>query len=207
MIPCVTDMHLRDEEGRTLVSQYFSPPRCLRLIESESAEDLRDELERNVGKGELNARLLNGRDEPVAPHVMVPGRPQSDGVEPTHPMRKDVAMLKPLILCPGERTPQSIEHYVEKYPCRCWARELMKSDRETLLVCWDLSELLVIGLPETLSKLVFLPLPSLIAVRWMLQNIESFHHGQKATVEQIFNLGKLNISLFESFARLVDLPG
>ena len=54
MIPCVTDMHLRDEEGRTLVSQYFSPPRCLRLIESESAEELRNELERNIGAGALN---------------------------------------------------------------------------------------------------------------------------------------------------------
>ena len=207
MIPCVTDLHVRDEEGRTLLSQYFSPPRCLRLIESESAEDLRDELERNVGAGELNARLLNGRDEPVAPHVMVPGRPPTDGVEPTHPMRRDLAMLEPLILCPGKRTPQSIEHYVEKYPCSCWARELMKTDRETLLVCWDLSELLVIGLPETLSKVVILPLPSLLAVQWMLQNIESFHYGQKATVEQISNLGKLNLSLFESFARLMDLPG
>ena len=83
----------------------------------------------------------------------------------------------------------------------------MKTDRETLLVCWDLSELLVIGLPETLSKVVILPLPSLLAVQWMLQNIESFHYGQKATVEQISNLGKLNLSLFESFARLMDLPG
>ena len=41
----------------------------------------------------------------------------------------------------------------------------------------------------------------------MLQNIESFHHGQKATSEQIAGLGKLDLSLFESFARLMDLPG
>ena len=103
--PCVTDLHVRDEEGRTLVNHYFSPPRCLRLIESESAEDLRDDLERNVGEEDLRFRILNGRDEPVAPHVMVAGRPPSDGIEPTHPMRRDLALLEPLILCPGRRTP------------------------------------------------------------------------------------------------------
>ena len=37
MIPCVTDMHVRDEEGRTLVSQYSSIPRCLRLIQRVSS--------------------------------------------------------------------------------------------------------------------------------------------------------------------------
>ena len=83
----------------------------------------------------------------------------------------------------------------------------MKSDKETMLVCWDLSELLVIVLPGTLSKVLILPLPSLLAVQWMLQNVESFHHGQKATPEQISGLGKLDLSLFESFARLMDLPG
>ena len=206
-IPCVTDLNLRDEEGRTLISQYLSPPRCLRLVESESAEDLRDELERNVGEEELRIRFLNGRDEPVAPHIMVPGRLPSDGVEPSHPMRKDLALLEPLILCPGRRTPQSVEHYTEKYPCSCWAREVLKQEKEIMLVCWDLSELLTLGLPGTLSKVVLLPLSSLLAVQWMLQNLESFHHGQKATTEQISSLGRLDLSLFEAFARLMDIPG
>ena len=206
-IPCVTDVNLRDEEGRTLVSQYLSPPRCLRLVESEAAEDLRDDLERGICEEEIKARFLNGRDEPVAPHVMVPGRPPSDGVDPANPMRKDIAMLEPLILCPGRRTPQSVEHYIEKYPCSCWAREIWEQVQPTLIVCWDLSEILVVGLPGPQSSVMILPMVNLLAVQWMLQNLEQFHHGRPATGDQIGKLGKLDIPLFEAFARLMDLPG
>ena len=130
-IPCVTDLNLRDEEGRTVVSQYLSPPRCLRLIASEAAEDLRDDIERRLSEEEIRNVFLNGRDEPIAPHVMVPARTPSDGIDPAHPMRRDMAMVEPLILCPGRRTPQSVEHYIEKYPCSCWAREVLKQAQLT----------------------------------------------------------------------------
>ena len=206
-IPCVTDLNLRDEEGRTVVSQYLSPPRCLRLIESEAAEDLRDDIERGLSEEEIGNRFLNGRDEPIAPHVMVPARTPSDGIDPAHPMRRDMAMVEPLILCPGRRTPQSVEHYIEKYPCSCWAREVLKQAQLTLIVCWDLSEILVLGLPGPQSQVVVLPMSSLLAVQWMMQNPEDFHHGRLATPEQIGRLGKLDLTLFEAFARLMDLPG
>ena len=41
----------------------------------------------------------------------------------------------------------------------------------------------------------------------MLQHVEHFHHGKPATGEQISKLGKLNFTLFEAFAKLMDLPG
>ena len=99
-IPCVTDISLRDKEDSTLISQYLSPPRCLRLVESEAAEDLRDDVERGLREEKLSDRFLNGRNEPTAPHIMVPGRPPSEGVDHSHTMRRDITMLEPLILCP-----------------------------------------------------------------------------------------------------------
>ena len=77
-IPCVTDLNLRDERSRTLISQSLSPPRCLRLVESEAAEYLRYDVERGLCEEELRDRFLNGRDEPTAPHIKVPGRPPSE---------------------------------------------------------------------------------------------------------------------------------
>ena len=117
-------------------------------------------------------------------------------------------MLEPLILCPGRRTPQSVEHYIEMYPCSCWAREILKQKQAqpTLIVCWDMSKILVVGLPGPQSQVIVLPLISLLPLQWMLQNLESFHHGESATAEQILRLGKIDLSLFEAFARLMA-PG
>ena len=63
------------------------------------------------------------------------------------------------------------------------------------------------GLPGTQSQVIVLPLISLLPLQWMLQNLESFHHGQSATAEQILRLGKIDLPLFEAFARLMDLSG
>ena len=93
--------------------QYFSPPPSLRLHElsPNDVRKFRDDLLLDVDPERLAQRLFTESDSPAINHIVIPKRPRTSPIDPTHGMRSNFALVEPLLLSPGSRTPVSVETF------------------------------------------------------------------------------------------------
>ena len=176
---------------------------------SGSVERLRKAIFDGVDRERLASRIFPLFDLPAIDHDVIPARKtfKRPYIDKTHPMKTSLSLLEPLLLCPGSRTPNSVELYKKFYPCSCKANELMEVTAPTLIICWDISDILLMGLPSSRSQVLVIPLLPLLALQWMIWYPQSFKTQTPATEDQIRNIKLRRYLVHEAFFVLFDIPG
>ena len=149
LIPCLVDLCVKRSEGKTVMRRYFSPPPSLRLHEqSLDVRELWDDLLLDVDPEWLAQRLFTESDSPAINHIVIPKRPRTSPIDPTHGMPSNSALVDPLLLSPGSRTPVSVEAFRWNYSCSCRAEDLLQQELKTLFVVRDLKDIIPLAISQ-----------------------------------------------------------
>ena len=83
----------------------------------------------------------------------------------------------------------------------------MEVTTPTLIICWDVTDILLMGLPSTRSQVLVIPLLPLLALQWMIWYPQSFKTQTPATEDQIRDIKMRRYLVHEAFFVLFDIPG
>ena len=209
LIPCIVDICIRATDGKTIARQYFSPPAQLRLhAKSDVIEEIRENLLKGVQLDRLEPRIFPGYDIPIQEQEVMPYRHtiNQQMIAEDHPMKRSLSLLEPLLLCPGSRTPESVAIHANTYPCSCLTEDILIQAEPTLLICWEISDILVMGLPNATSEVLILPLLPLLSTQWMLQHTNSFHQRIPGEEKEIEDLKFQRYKVHEAFFKVLSIP-
>ena len=168
---------------RILVDKAFSVPNCVRLARmSQHSHRLlrkilgtvpwaqRDDLSEIWGE-----ELLSLEDENTSdferqnaigkPMNSVPAQEENDV---TH---EKMMELEPLLEASGERNLRSIDITHGECPCHCLAQTAWYPEHSNLCLVWDVEEIRSIGLTDHQQKVTILVVKTMLALRWIEENV------------------------------------
>ena len=83
----------------------------------------------------------------------------------------------------------------------------MEVTEPTLMICWDISDVLFMGLPSSRSQVLVIPLLPLLALQWMILYPQSFKTQTQATEDQIRDIKLRRYLVHDAFFVLFEIPG
>ena len=183
---------------RILVDKAFSVPKCVRLarmshhshkllrkIRGTVPKELRDDLSDIWGE-----ELLKLESENTSNHERqnVIGKPVggAPNLEESDAIHEKMMELEPLLEASGERNLRSIEITHGECPCHCLAQTVWYADHKNLCLVWDTEEIRSIGLPDHRQKVTLLVVSTMLALRWIEENITKYREARTPTAESIY---------------------
>ena len=137
------------------------------------------------------------------------GKPMSSVPAPeendmTH---KKMVELEPLLEASGERNLRSIEITHGECPCHCLAQTVWYPEHPNLCLVWDVEEIRSIGLPDHQQKKTILVLSTMLALRWIEENVTKYRESKTPTAESIYAIDySRRIELFETACKVFAIP-
>ena len=137
------------------------------------------------------------------------GKPMSSVPAPeendmTH---KKIMELEPLLEVSGERNLRSIEITHGECPCHCLAQTVWYPEHSNICLVWDVEEIRSIGLPDHQQKLTILVVSTMLALRWIEENVTKYRESMTPKVESIYAIDySRRIELFETVCKLFAIP-
>ena len=202
-----------------LVDKAFSVPKCVRLARmSHHSHRLlrkilgtvpkaqRDDLSEIWGEELLslgdenrsNFERQNAIGKPVGNIPM----PEEDDV-----VHEKMMELEPLLEASGERNLQSIEITHGECPCHCLAQTLWYPEHTNLCLVWDVEEIRSIGLPDHQQKVTILVVSTMLASRWIEENVTKYRESKTPTAESIHAIDySRRLELFETVCKVFAIP-
>ena len=115
--------------------------------------------------------------------------------------------LEPLLEPSGERNLRSIDLTQGDCPCHCLAQTVWYPDQANLCLIWDVEEIRSLGLPEHQQKVTILVVSTMLALRWMEENIAKYRESKTPTAESIHAIDySRRLELFETACKVFAIP-
>ena len=169
-------------------------------------KEQRDDLSEIWGEELLGLESENTSDhgrQNVMGKPMV-GAPNSEEVDVIH---QKMMELEPLLEASGERNLRSIDLTHGDCPCHCLAQTVWYPDRANLCLIWDIEEIRSLGLPEHRQKVTILVVSTMLALRWMEENIAKYRESRTTTAESIHAIDySRRLGLFETACKVFAIP-
>ena len=204
---------------RVLIDKAFSVPKCVKLarmshhshkllrkIRGAVPKEQRDDLSEIWGEEHLGLESENTSDHGRQNVVGKPavGAPSSEQVDVIH---EKMMELEPLLEASGERNLRSIDLTHGDCPCHCLAQTVWYPDRANLCLIWDIEEIKSLGLPEHRQKVAILVVSTMLALRWMEENIAKYRESRTPTAESIHAIDySRRLELFETACKVFAIP-
>ena len=171
---------------RILVDKAFTVPKCVRLarmsrhshrllrknlgtVPREQRDDLSEiwgeEFLSLEGENTINFERQNTIGKPMS---IAPAQEENDK---TH---EKMMELKPLLEASGERNLRSIDIKHGECPYHCLAQTVWYPEHSNLCLIWDVEEIRSIGLPDHRQKVTILAVSTMLALRWIEENVTKY---------------------------------
>ena len=182
---------------RVLIDKAFSVPKCVRLarmshhshkllrkIRGTVPKEQRDDLSEIWGEELLGLESETTSD---LERQNVIGKPMvsAPNLEEVDVIHEKMMELEPLLEASGERNLRSIDLTHGDCPCHCLAQTVWYPDQANLCLIWDVEEIRSLGLPEHQQKATILVVSTMLALRWMEENIAKYRESKTPTAESI----------------------
>ena len=169
-------------------------------------KELRDDLSEIWGE-----ELLKLESENTSDHERrnVIGKPVggAPNMEENDTMHEKMMELEPLLEASGERNLRSIEITHGECPCHCLAQTVWYQDHKNLCLVWDMEEIRSIGLPDHRQKVTLLVVSTMLALRWIEENITKYREVKTPTAESIYAIDySRRLELFETACKVFAIP-
>ena len=204
---------------RILVDKAFSVPKCVRLARmSHHSHRLlrkilgtvpraqRDDLSEIWGEEFLSLGDENTSDfeRPNAIGKPMSSVPAPEENDMTH---EKMMELEPLLEASGERNLRSIEITHGECPCHCLAQTVWYPEHSNLCLVWDVEEIQSIGLSDHQQKVTILVVSTMLALRWIEENVTKYRESKTPTAESIYAIDySRRLELFETVCKVFAIP-
>ena len=92
-------------------------------------------------------------------------------------------------------------------PCHCLAQTVWYPDHKNLCLVWDMEEIRSIGLPDHRQKVTLLVVSTMLALRWIEENITKYREVKTPTAESIYAIDySRTLELFETACKVFAIP-
>ena len=204
---------------RVLIDKAFSVPKCVRLarmshhshrllrkIRGTVPKEQRDDLSEIWGE-----ELLGLEGENTSDHERqdVIGKPTGGAanLEQNDATHEKMMELEPLLEAPGERNLRSIDLTHGECPCHCLAQTVWYPDHANLCLIWDVEEIRSLGLPDHQQKVTILVARTMLALRWIEENVTKYRESKTPTAESIYAIDySRRLELFETACKVFAIP-
>ena len=204
---------------RVLIDKAFLVPKCVRLarmshhshrllrkIRGTVPREQRDDLSEIWGE-----ELLSLESENTSDHERqnVIGKPVggAPNVEENDTIHEKLMELEPLLEASGERNLRSIEITHGEFPCHCLAQTVWYSDHANLCLIWDVEKIRSLGLPDHQQKVTILVVSTMLALRWIEENVTKYRESKTPTAESIYAIDySRRLELFETACKVFAIP-
>ena len=204
---------------RILVDKAFSVPKCVRLARmSHHSHKLlrkilgtvpkaqRDDLSEIWGEellslGDENRSNFERQNAIGKPMGNVP-MPEEDDV-----VHEKMMELEPLLEASGECNLRSIEITHGECPCHCLAQTVWYPEHTSLCLVWQVEEIRSIVLPDHQQKVTILVVSTMLALRWIEENVMKYRESKTPTAESIHAIDyNRRLELFETVCKVFAIP-
>ena len=204
---------------RVLIDNAFSVPKCVRLarmshhshrllrkIRGTVPREQRDDLSEIWGE-----ELLGSESEKTSDHERqnVIGKPMggAPNMEENDAIHEKMMELEPLLEASGERNLRSIDLTHGECPCHCLAQTVWYPDHANLCLIWDVEEIRSLGLPDHQQKVTILVVSTMLALRWIEENVTKYRESKTPTAESIYAIDfSSRLELFETACKVFAIP-
>ena len=204
---------------RVLIDKAFSVPKCVRLarmshhshrllrkILETVPRDQRDDLSEIWGE-----ELLGLESENTSDHERqnVIGKPMggAPNMEENDAIHEKMMELEPLLEASGERNLRSIDLTHGECPCHCLAQTVWYPDHANLCLIWDVEEIRSLGLPDHQQKVTILVVSTMLALRWIEENVTKYRESKTPTAQSIYAIDySRRLELFETACKVFAIP-
>ena len=196
---------------RVLIDKAFSVPKCLRLapmshhsqrilrkIRGTVPRKQRDDLSEIWGEKLLGLESKNTSDHERQNLI---GKPMSSApnLEENDATHEKMMELEPLLEALGELNLRSIDITHGECPCHCLAETVWYPDHANLCLNWGMEENRSIGLPDHMQNLTLLVVSTMLALRWIEENVTECRKSKTPTAESIYAIDySRRLELFET---------
>ena len=185
---------------RILVDKAFSVPKCVRLArKSHHSHRLlrmilgtvlraqRDDLSEIWGEELLS---LGDENRSNFERQIATGKPMGNVPAPEEEdvVHEKVMELEPLLEASGESNLRSIEITHGDCPCHWLAQTVWCPEHTNHCLVWDVEQIRSIGLPDHQQKVTILVVSTMLALRWIEENIAKYRESKTPTAESIHDL-------------------
>ena len=204
---------------RILVDKVFSVPKCVRLagmshhshrllrkILGRVPKAPRDDLSEIWGEELLSLGDENRSDFERQNAIGKPmgNVPMPEEVDVVH---EKMMELEPLLEASVERNLRSIEITHEECPCHCFAQTMWYPEHTNLCLVWDVEKNWSIGLPDHQQKVTILVVSTMLALRWIEENVTKYRESKVPTAESIHAIDyNRRLELFEAVCKVFAIP-
>ena len=204
---------------RILIDKAFSVPKCVRLarmshhshrllkkILETVPREQRDDLSEIWGEELLS---LEGENTSDFERQNITGKPMNsapaqDENDTTH---EKMMELESLLEASGERNLRSIDITHREFPCHCLAQTVWYPEHSNLCLVWDVEEIRSIGLPDHGQKVTILVVSTMLALRWIEENVTKCRELKTPTAEWKYAIDySRRLELFETACKVIAIP-
>ena len=178
---------------RVLIDKAFSVPKCVRLarmshhshkllkkIRGTVPKEQKDDLSEAWGDELLG---LEGENKSDHERQNVIGKPMvgAPNLEENDAIHEKMMKFEPLLEASGERNLRSIDLTHGDCPCHCLAQTVWYPDYANLCLIWDMEEIRSLGLPNHQQKVTILVVSTMLALRWIEENVAKYRESKTPT--------------------------
>ena len=180
--------------------------KLLKKILGTVPREQRDELSEIWGEELLSLEGENTSDferqnTTGKPMNSVPAQEENDT---TH---EKMIELEPLLEASGERNLRSIDNTHGECPCHCLAQTKWYPEHSNLCSVWDVEEIRSMGLPDHRQKVTILVVSTMLALRWIEENVTKYRESKTPTAESIYAIDySRRLELFETACKVFAIP-
>ena len=128
-------------------------------------------------------------------------------MEENNSMHEKMMEHEPLLKASGERNLRSIDLTHGECPCHCLAQKVWYPDHANLCLVWDVEEIRSIGLPDHQQKVTILVVSTMLALRWIEENIAKYRESKTPTAESIHAKDySRKFELFDTACKVFAIP-
>ena len=204
---------------RIVIDKAFSVPKCVRLarmshhsqkllrkIRGTVPKEQRDDLSEIWGEELLGLEGENTSDHErqnvIGKHMV--GAPNLEEIDAIH---EKMMELEPLLEASGERNLRSIDLTHGDCPCHCLAQTVWRPVHANLCQLWDVEEIRSLGLPDHQQKVTILVVSTMLALRWIEENIAKYRESKTPMAESIYAIDySRRLELFETACNVFAIP-
>ena len=204
---------------KIIIDRAFSVPKCVRLARMSHhshrllrkilrtvPREQRDDLSEIWGEEFLS---LEGENTSDFERQNTIGKPMSSApAQEENDMTHEKMMeLEPLLEASGERNLRSIDITHGECPCHCLAQTVWYPEYSNLCLVWEVEEIRSIGLPDHRQKVILLVVSTMLALRWIEENMTKYRESKTPTAESIHAIDySRRLQLFETACKVFAIP-
>ena len=204
---------------RVLIDKAFSISKCVHLARMSHHShrllrkmlgvmpgDRREDLSEIWGEELLSLETENtsdfGRQNAIGKATS-----NTQAVDETDVTHTKMMEFQPLLEASGERKLRSINLTHGEFPWHCLAQTVWYPERSNLCLIWDVEVIRSTGLPDHQQKVTFFVVNSMLALRWIEENITNYREADVPTVETIHAIDySRRLELIETACKVFAVP-